>query len=92
MSLLTVLAIIGLVMCCGALSRRIGTSVARRLDPGDVTDRARDAEEQLTYLSEAHARLEAEMQARVSELEERLDLAERMLARRNAYGDVERRA
>ncbi len=76
----------------GALSRRIGTSAAWRLDRGDVTDRGRDAEDQLTYLSEAHARLEAEMQARVSELEERLDFAERMLARRNAQGDLERRA
>ncbi len=92
MSLLTVLAIIGLVMWCGAMSRRIGASAAWCLDPGDVTDRRRDAEEQLTYLSDAHARLEAEMQARVSELEERLDFAERMLARRNAHGDLERRA
>lgn len=92
MSLLTVLAIIGLVMCCGVLSQRLATSAAWRLDPGDVTDRARDAEDQLTYLSEAYARLEADMQARVSELEERLDFSERMLERRNAYGDLERRA
>ncbi len=79
MSGITILALIGLFMWCGALSRRLayitGTGGCM---PGDA--RATEgAEPQMADLTDAYHRLEADMAARITELEERLDFAE-MLA------------
>ena len=61
----TILAMIGVFMWwSGALSRR----------------RPKQVESQMADLTEAYHRLEADMATRVTELEERLDFTERLLA------------
>ncbi len=71
MSGMTILALIGLFMLCGALSRRSARTAGT----------TEEAESQLADLTEAYHRLEADMATRVTELEERLDFTERMLAK-----------
>ncbi len=79
MSGITILALIGLFMLCGALSRRLVQTVRTPGSmPGD-THAAAEVESQIADLTEAYHRLETDMATRVTELEERLDFAE-MLA------------
>ncbi len=79
MSGITILALIGLFMLCGALSRRLVHTAGRHGSmPGD-TRSAEEVESQMADLTEAYHRLETDMATRVTELEERLDFAE-MLA------------
>ena len=80
MSGLTILALVGLCMWCGALSRRsVHTVRTAGCMPGGTlsTD---EVESQVANLTDAYSRLETDMTTRVTELEERLDFAERMLA------------
>ena len=81
MSGIAILAVIGLVMWCGALTRRLADNGAGSgCLPGDGQS-SREIESQLADLSDAYQRLELDMAARVTELEERQDFTERMLAR-----------
>lgn len=73
MSVMTILAVIALFMWCGTLSRRTQGCM-----PGD-THSTREFESQMADMTEAYHRLETDMATRVTELEERLDFAERML-------------
>ncbi len=79
MSGMTILALIGLFMWCGALSRRLVHTGTLGCMPGDAHT-TEEAESQMADLTDAYHRLEADMATRVTELEERLDLAELMLA------------
>ena len=76
MSWLAILALIGLFIGCSALSRR---SACNAGTPGDAHT-TEELEAQLADLTEAYHRLETDMATRDTELEERLDFTERMLA------------
>ena len=80
MSGITILALIGLFMLCGALSRRLVHTVDKRGHMLGDTHSADEIKSQIADLAEDYDRLEADMQTRVTELEERLDFAERMIA------------
>ncbi len=80
MSGITILILIGLFMWCGALSRRLAHTVGTPgCMPGD-THSTEEVESEMADLTEAYHRLETDMVTRVTELEERLDFTERMLA------------
>ena len=89
MSVIAILGIVCLVMWCGALTRRFADLGATRHDAGLPSDRSADGlDNRLVALSEAHRRAEGELEERVLELEERLDVAEQMLANARARGRV----
>ena len=77
------LACIGLFFWCGALSRRVAGASAGCCLGADGDERA-DVDEQLGTLAHSHQRMDTELYDRVTELEERLDFTERMLAQANA--------
>ncbi len=80
MNVVTMLALFGLVVLCGALARRFAGSTARCLTPG-YAEKIGPAAERLDALADAYERLETDHHQRITELEERLDFAERLLAR-----------
>ena len=85
MSTIAILAIVVLVMWCGGVTRRLRVMGASRDYLGSPSDRSVDAlDDRFEALSEAHRQAEGELEARVLELEERLDFAERMLANESA--------
>ncbi len=85
MSTIAILAIVVLVMWCGGVTRRLREMGASHQYLGSPSDRSVDAlDDRFEALSEAHRRAEGELEARVLELEERLDFAERMLANGSA--------
>ena len=89
MSVIAVLAIVCLVIWCGALTRRFADLGATRHYVDLPSDRSADGlDDRLVALSEAHRRTEEELEERVLELEERLDVAEQMLATARARGRV----
>ena len=79
MSGMTILALIGLFMWCGALSRRLVHTGTLGCMPRDAQT-TEEAESQMSDLTTAYQRLETDMATRVTELEERLDFAERLIA------------
>ena len=88
MSGITILALIALFMWCGALSRRLArTAGTLECMPGDAHT-AEEVESQMADLTDGYHRLETDMATRVTELEERLDFTERMLAQANARAQI----
>ncbi len=77
------LTCVGLLVWCGALSRRVASTSAGCCLGADDGNRV-DVDEQFATLAESHQRMESELYDRVTELEERLDFTERMLAQANA--------
>ncbi len=88
MNVMTMLALFGLFVLCGALARRFAGSTAPRLTPGDTGETAG----RLDALADAYERLETDLHQRVTELEERLDFTERVLARQETFQTVGRGA
>ncbi len=88
MNVMTMLALIGLFVLCGALARRFAGSTASCLTPGDTEETAG----RLDALADAYERLETDLHQRVTELEERLDFTERVLARQETFPRVGRGA
>lgn len=87
MNMITVLVIVGLVMCCGAVTRLLAGMGTSHHPLGSRSDRSVDAlDDRFAALSEAHRQAEGELEERVLELEERLDFTERMLANTNVRG------
>ena len=80
MNVMTMLALFGLFVLCGALARRFAGSTAPCLTPGDAEEIGAVAG-RLDALADAYERLETDHHQRIMELEERLDFAERALAR-----------
>ncbi len=74
MNVMTILVLFGLFVLCGALARRFAGSTASCLTPGTAAGR-------LDALEDAYERLETDLHQRVTELEERLDFTEGVLAR-----------
>lgn len=74
------LACLGLFFWCGALSRRVtrGTCCGFGAGERDPLD-----DEQVRTLADSQRRMETELYDRITELEERLDFSERMLAQAN---------
>lgn len=81
MNVVTMLALFCLFVLCGALARRFAGSTASCLTPGDAEDTAG----RLDALADAYERLETDLHQRVTELEERLDFTERVLARQETF-------
>ncbi len=80
MNVMTMLALFGLFVFCGALARRFAGSTAPCLTPADAEEIGAVAG-RLDALADAYERLETDHHQRIMELEERLDFAERALAR-----------
>ncbi len=80
MSEIAILAMIGLFMWCGAMSRRLSHTAGMQGRMLRDTRSTEEVESEMADLTEAYHRLEIDMARRVTELEERLDFAERMLA------------
>ena len=85
MNVVTMLALCGLFALCGALARRFAGSTDSCLTPG--TDAGR-----LDALADAYERLETDLNQRVTELEERLDFTEGVLARQDTLQTLGRGA
>ena len=87
MNIMTVLVIVGLVMCCGAVTRLLAGMGASHHHVSSRSDRSVDAlDDRFAALSEEHRQAEGELEERMLELEERLDFTERMLANANVRG------
>lgn len=82
------LTCVGLLVWCGARSRRVGSTSTSCCVGADDGDRDGDVNEQLATLVESHQRMESELYDRVTELEERLDFTEQMLAQANARAQI----
>lgn len=91
MNVMTMLALFGLFVLCGALVRRFAGSTAFCLTPGDAGEIG-PAAGRLDALEDAYERLETDHHQRIMELEERLDFAERALARQETLQAVGRGA
>lgn len=79
-------AIIGMTVVATSLLRLIGRAIERRANP-DVRRLADRLESELSHLRERVEVIE-ELSGRILELEERLDFAERILARGRDSGRV----
>ncbi len=91
MNVVTMLALFCLFVLCGALARRFVGSTASCLTPGDAEEISLAAG-RLDALADAYERLETDLNQRVTELEERLDFTERLLARQETFQVVGRGA
>ncbi len=91
MNVVTMLALFGLFVLCGAFARRFAGSTARCLTPGDAGEIG-PAAGRLDALADAYERLETDLHQRVTELEERLDFTERVLARQETLQTLGRGA
>ncbi len=87
MNVMTILVLFGLFVLCGALTRRFAGSTAACLTPGDAEETG-PAAGRLDALADAYERLETDLHQRVTELEERLDFTERVLARQETLQTV----
>ncbi len=91
MNVVTMLALFGLFVLCGALARRFAGTAAVCLTPGDAEEIG-PAAGRLDALADAYERLETDIHQRVTELEERLDFTERLLARQETFRSIGRGA
>ena len=91
MNVVTMLALFCLFVLCGALARRFVGSTASCLTPGDAEEIS-FAAGRLDALADAYERVETDLNQRVTELEERLDFTERLLARQETFQAVGRGA
>jgi len=91
MNVVTMLALFCLFVLCGALALRFAGSTASCLTPGDAEEISLAAG-RLDALADAYERLETDLNQRVTELEERLDFTERLLARQETFQVVGRGA
>ena len=91
MNVVTMLALFCLFVLCGALARRFAGSTASCLTPGDAEEISLAAG-RLDALADAYERLETDLDRRVTDLEERLDFTEGVLARQETLQTLGRAA